>query len=58
LAEPLPLPTPALVRVGKPSSRFEHTWTIARWVEVSRPTGPWATVGSRTVIRTGERGLQ
>jgi aminoglycoside phosphotransferase (APT) family kinase protein len=33
LAERLPLPTPAPVRVGKPSSLFEHTWTIARWVE-------------------------
>jgi aminoglycoside phosphotransferase (APT) family kinase protein len=33
LAERLPLPTPAPVRIGKPSSLFEHTWTIARWVE-------------------------
>jgi aminoglycoside phosphotransferase (APT) family kinase protein len=33
LAERLPLPTPVPVRVGKPSSLFEHTWTIARWVE-------------------------
>jgi len=33
LAERLPLPTPTPVRIGKPSSRFEHTWTIARWVE-------------------------
>lgn len=33
LAERLPLPTPAPVRVGKPSRLFEHTWTIARWVE-------------------------
>lgn len=33
LAERLPLPTPTPVRVGKPSSLFEHTWTIARWVE-------------------------
>jgi aminoglycoside phosphotransferase (APT) family kinase protein len=32
LAERLPLPTPTPVRVGKPSSLFEHTWTIARWV--------------------------
>ena len=32
-AERLPLPTPAPVRIGKPSSLFEHTWTIARWVE-------------------------
>ena len=29
----LPLPTPAPVRIGEPSSLFEHTWTIARWVE-------------------------
>jgi len=33
LAEHLPLPTPAPVHIGKPSSLFEHTWTIARWVE-------------------------
>jgi aminoglycoside phosphotransferase (APT) family kinase protein len=33
LAERLPLPTPTPVRVGKASSLFEHTWTIARWVE-------------------------
>jgi aminoglycoside phosphotransferase (APT) family kinase protein len=33
LAERLPLPTPAPVRIGKPSSLFEHTWTIVRWVE-------------------------
>ena len=33
LAARLPLPTPAPVRIGKPSSLFEHTWTIARWVE-------------------------
>jgi aminoglycoside phosphotransferase (APT) family kinase protein len=32
-AERLPLPTPAPVRIGEPSSLFEHTWTIARWVE-------------------------
>ena len=32
LAENLPLPTPVPVRVGKPSSLFPHTWTIARWV--------------------------
>src|ERR1700710_2172916 len=33
LAERLPLPTPIPLRIGKPSSLFEHTWTIARWVE-------------------------
>ncbi|WP_411153360.1 aminoglycoside phosphotransferase family protein [Streptomyces sp. A30] len=33
LAKLLPLPTPAPVRIGKPSSLFQHTWTIARWVE-------------------------
>lgn len=33
LASRLPLPTPTPVRIGKPSSLFEHTWTIARWVE-------------------------
>ena len=33
LAERLPLPTPTPVRIGKPSVLFEHTWTIARWVE-------------------------
>jgi aminoglycoside phosphotransferase (APT) family kinase protein len=33
LAERLPLPTPTPVRIGRPSSLFEHTWTIARWVE-------------------------
>jgi aminoglycoside phosphotransferase (APT) family kinase protein len=32
LADRLPLPTPVPVRVGKPSSLFEHTWTITRWV--------------------------
>ncbi|WP_431950684.1 aminoglycoside phosphotransferase family protein [Nocardia lijiangensis] len=33
LANRLPLPTPTPLRIGKPSSLFEHTWTIARWVE-------------------------
>jgi aminoglycoside phosphotransferase (APT) family kinase protein len=33
LAERLPLPTPTPMHIGKPSSLFEHTWTIARWVE-------------------------
>lgn len=33
LAGRLPLPTPVPLRVGKPSSLFGHTWTIARWVE-------------------------
>lgn len=33
LAKRLPLPTPTPVRIGKPSSLFELTWTIARWVE-------------------------
>ena len=33
LANRLPLPTPTPVRIGKPSSLFEHTWTIARWVQ-------------------------
>jgi aminoglycoside phosphotransferase (APT) family kinase protein len=33
LAERLPLPTPTPVRIGKHSHLFEHTWTIARWVE-------------------------
>jgi len=33
LAERLPLPTPAPVRIGRPSHLFEHTWTIVRWVE-------------------------
>ncbi|MGV9823046.1 aminoglycoside phosphotransferase family protein [Nocardia xishanensis] len=33
LANRLPLPTPIPVRIGKPSRLFEHTWTIARWVE-------------------------
>ncbi len=33
LANRLPLPTPTPVRIGKPSRLFEHTWTIARWVE-------------------------
>ena len=32
LAPRLPLPTPDPVRIGTPSSRFPHTWTIARWV--------------------------
>jgi len=27
------LPTPTPVRAGAPSDLFEHTWTIARWVE-------------------------
>ncbi|MBM9506419.1 aminoglycoside phosphotransferase family protein [Actinacidiphila acididurans] len=35
LAEHLPLPTPTPVRIGKPSNLFQHTWTIARWVEGS-----------------------
>ena len=29
----LPLPTPTPLRVGTPSGLFEHTSTIARWVE-------------------------
>ena len=33
LADRLPLPTPTPVRIGEPSSLFEHTWTIARWVD-------------------------
>ncbi|MDQ1051108.1 aminoglycoside phosphotransferase family protein [Streptomyces sp. V4I2] len=33
LAKLLPLPTPTPLRIGKPSSLFQHTWTIARWVE-------------------------
>ena len=33
LAERLPLPIPALVRVGEPSELFEHTWSVVRWVE-------------------------
>ena len=33
LAGRLPLPTPTPVRIGEPSERFEHTWTIVRWVE-------------------------
>ena len=33
LANRLPLPTPIPVRIGTPSSLFEHTWTIARWVK-------------------------
>ncbi|MEU4480576.1 aminoglycoside phosphotransferase family protein [Micromonospora sp. NPDC023966] len=33
LAERLPLPTPVPMRTGEPSELFEHTWTIARWVE-------------------------
>ncbi|MFD8491965.1 aminoglycoside phosphotransferase family protein [Amycolatopsis sp. NPDC059657] len=33
LSEHLPLPTPTPVRIGEPSALFEHTWTIARWVD-------------------------
>jgi aminoglycoside phosphotransferase (APT) family kinase protein len=33
LAKRLPLPTPTPVRIGKPSSLFDHTWSIVRWVE-------------------------
>lgn len=33
LARRLPLPTSTPVRTGEPSSLFEHTWTITRWVE-------------------------
>ncbi|KAA5835083.1 aminoglycoside phosphotransferase family protein [Saccharopolyspora hirsuta] len=33
LAERLPLPVPVPVRTGEPSSLFERTWTITRWVE-------------------------
>ncbi|WP_432827975.1 aminoglycoside phosphotransferase family protein [Dactylosporangium sp. CA-092794] len=33
LAGRLPLPTPTPVRIGRPSRLFEHTWTVARWVE-------------------------
>jgi len=33
LAGRLPLPTPAPVRIGRPSARFGHTWTVARWVD-------------------------
>ncbi|MFE0458912.1 aminoglycoside phosphotransferase family protein [Kitasatospora sp. NPDC058965] len=33
LAGRLPLPTPVPLRVGRPSSLFDRTWTVARWVE-------------------------
>ncbi|MBN6036203.1 aminoglycoside phosphotransferase family protein [Amycolatopsis sp. 195334CR] len=33
LADRLPVPTPVPVRTGEPSELFEHTWTIARWVD-------------------------
>jgi aminoglycoside phosphotransferase (APT) family kinase protein len=33
LCDRLPLPTPRPVRVGEPSSLFQHTWTIMRWIE-------------------------
>lgn len=33
LAGRLPLPIPALVRVGEPSELFEHPWSVVRWVE-------------------------
>lgn len=33
LAPRLPLPTPAPVRIGEPSSLFRHIWTIVRWVD-------------------------
>ncbi|MBE1461300.1 aminoglycoside phosphotransferase family protein [Kibdelosporangium phytohabitans] len=33
LAGRLPLPTPVPVRTAEPSELFEHTWTVARWVE-------------------------
>ena len=33
VADRLSLPTPIPVRVGHPSRLFEHTWTIARWVD-------------------------
>jgi aminoglycoside phosphotransferase (APT) family kinase protein len=33
VADRLPLPTPIPARIGQPSSLFEHTWTIARWVK-------------------------
>ncbi|WP_418001851.1 aminoglycoside phosphotransferase family protein [Mycobacterium sp. PDNC021] len=33
LAGRLSLPTPTPVRIGRPSRLFQHTWTIARWVE-------------------------
>lgn len=32
LAERLPLPIPATVRVGEPSELFEHPWSVVRWV--------------------------
>jgi aminoglycoside phosphotransferase (APT) family kinase protein len=33
LAPGLPLPVPVPVRVGEPSARFPHTWTVALWVD-------------------------
>lgn len=33
LAERLPLPIPATVRVGEPSELFEHPWSVVRWVQ-------------------------
>jgi len=32
LAPRLPLPVPALVRIGEPSARFSRPWTITAWV--------------------------
>jgi len=51
LASRLPLPTPVPVRVGRPSSRFPHTWTIARWVEgVPADHAPITRAGAAEVL--------
>ncbi|ONI84068.1 aminoglycoside phosphotransferase [Actinosynnema sp. ALI-1.44] len=51
LAERLPLPTPTPVRVGQPSSLFEHTWTIVRWVDGDpADRAPVTRVGAAEVL--------
>ncbi|MBY8880860.1 aminoglycoside phosphotransferase family protein [Streptomyces sp. PLK6-54] len=51
LAGRLPLPTPTPVREGRPSSLFEHTWTIARWVQgVPADRAPVTRVGAAGLL--------
>ena len=53
LSKRLPLPTPTPVRAGRPSSRFAHTWTVARWVEGEPADGSPVTRADAAEVLAG-----